>query len=227
VAAIAIDAHHCRCEMCRRKHFCFCQKYRPQASAEDWYTVLPSAALAVGDIMTYKCSQLKTQGSVHVHKRDPKCTQIRSAMRWRVRECVCVHSWAHSRKRPCPHISAVLAVHTIISPNYSPWQTAGGKGRAADCHIGAQRIKVGQCGSWNLTWAHCQRQTTVTKAYNSASATSWPSCWTPVSFCHFWETGRLISSRVYAPDFERVNYGENCAKNWGPWCVSVITETAL
>ena len=35
-----------------------------------------------------------------------------------------------------------------------------------------------------------------TEAYKWVSAISWPSRWTPVSFCSFWETGRLISSRV-------------------------------
>ena len=36
--------------------------------------------------------------------------------------------------RSRPHISAALPVHAIIS---SPRRTAGGKGRAADCHAGA------------------------------------------------------------------------------------------
>jgi len=46
--------------MCSCKHFCFRQKYcpRPQGSADDRYPVLPSAASAVRDIMTYKCPQL-------------------------------------------------------------------------------------------------------------------------------------------------------------------------
>ena len=44
------------------------------------------------------------------------------------------------RDRSRSHISAALPVHTIIS---SPRRTAVGKGRAADCHAGA-----------NVKWAN-------------------------------------------------------------------------
>ena len=39
-------------------------------------------------------------------------------------------------------------------------------------------------GSWNLTCARCQHQATATNACNWSSVISWPSRWSPVSFCH-------------------------------------------
>jgi len=39
-------------------------------------------------------------------------------------------------------------------------------------------------GSWNLTCARCQHQATATEACNWSSGISWPSRWSPVSFCH-------------------------------------------
>jgi len=72
--------------------------------------------------------------------------------------------------------------------------------------------QVGQFGSWNLTCVHCQRQATATKACNWARAVSWPSRWTLVSFII---TGKLAGWSVHVynthSDFERGNYGENCA----------------
>ena len=63
-AANATDARSCRWDTCRRKHFRFRQKYRmsPQASAEDWYPILPSAASAAEQM----CSHMRQRAFVDV-----------------------------------------------------------------------------------------------------------------------------------------------------------------
>ena len=65
-------------------------------------------------------------------------------------------------------------------------RTAGRKGRAAGSQshrcLERQVVHCAACSSWNLTRACCQRHATATKAYNWASAISWPSRWTAVSF---------------------------------------------
>jgi len=49
--------------------------------------------------------------------------------------------------------------------------------------------------------------------------------WFLLSLLGNWQADQFMC--VYAPDFERGNCGEICAKNWGPLCVSVISETVL
>jgi len=112
-------------------------------------------------------------------------------------ERICVHLRMHSRKRSRLHISAAMPVHTIVS-YYSPRRTAGSKrGRKGESSWLSHRCierQVGQCGSWNLTCAHCQHQAIATKAYNRASAISWLSRWTPVSFV---TSGKLAGWSVH------------------------------
>ena len=122
----------------------------------------------------------------------------------RVRKRVCVRS----RKRSRPHISAaLLGIQSFPLPSESRRE-----GESSWLSLRCLERQVGQCGSKNLTCARCQRQATATKAYNWASAISWPSRWTLVSFCHFWKlAGLSVHVHNTHPDFERDNYGENCA----------------
>ena len=67
VVAVTIDAHHCRWEMCRQKHFSFCQKYspRPHTSAEDRHTVITVCWSALRYIVcTDSCTYLFVCGPV-------------------------------------------------------------------------------------------------------------------------------------------------------------------
>ena len=105
------------------------------------------------------------------------------------------------------------AVHTIVS---SPGRTAaadsGREGESSWLWRQYLERQVGQCCSRNLTCARCQHQATATKAYNWASAISWPSRWTAVSSV---TSEKLADWSVHDnnthPDFETGNYRENCA----------------
>jgi len=85
LAAVAIDARHCRWDMCRRKHFHFYQRYRPhpQASAEDRYPILPLGASTIRDTTTYKCLQLSAR--------------LRSRPPWTLSISLQTRSWTHRR----------------------------------------------------------------------------------------------------------------------------------
>ena len=88
--------------------------------------------------------QLETQrlasvSVVHGHGYIRTRTHVHAAMCW-CREHICVCSRTHSRKRSRQHISAALPVRAIAS-YCSLWWMAGGKGRAAGCHAGAQNVK--------------------------------------------------------------------------------------
>ena len=127
----------------------------------------------------------------HGRDRGSRCVHGHVGMRlW-----TCGHSSVLTRTCPsatclCAFTETSLSAHLCCAvcavsyySNYSPRWTAGGKGRAAGCHTGwCVERKVGQCSSWNLTCARCQRGATATKACNWASAISWPSHWTLVSF---------------------------------------------
>ena len=84
------------------------------------------------DITTYQCPQLKARKRSHPPqmlsislqfakasvcncKRTHVCAAMcgRGRVSERVRERVCLHS--RSRKRSCPHITAAVPVHTVIS----------------------------------------------------------------------------------------------------------------
>jgi len=122
---------------------------------------------------------------VHIRKRMHLCP----AMCRRVRE------GDHGNILVCTSLLRCLCIQSI--PNYSPQRTAGGElreGRGEELTV--TLVPRTSSTSWNLTCVRCQHQATAMKAYNSASAISWPWRWTLVSFCHFWKTGRLIRSRV-------------------------------
>ena len=83
--AVAIDACHCKLDICGRKHFHFYQRYRPrpQASAEDWYPILPLATSTIRDTTTYKCPQLSAR--------------LRSRPPWMLSISLQTRSWTYRR----------------------------------------------------------------------------------------------------------------------------------
>jgi len=111
---------------------------------------------------------------------------------WTRPQRVCVRSQMCSRKQPHPHISAALsAPFPVTLP--SEWRE-GRWDKVAVTPV--RRTSSGPVWQLKLDMCALPGQATATKAYNRACAISWPSRWTLVSFCHFWETGRLISLRV-------------------------------
>jgi len=114
--------------------------------------------------------------------------------------------------------------HVLISLPGVRWVANGGREWESSwlSHQCLER-QVGQCCSWNLTCTRCQRQTATAEAYNSASAITWPSRWTLVSFV---TSGKLAGWSVHVynmhPNFERGNCGENCAYYNGLFIVLIL-----
>ena len=133
----------------------------------------------------------------HICQVVPLCTLVWYMVTWVSRvytNSVCMTFWWFSWFTTAAHRFIVFAkwhhcalscdaFHAIIS---SPGERRDGRGRAAGCQshpcLERQVVHCAACSSWNLTRACCQRHATATKAYNWASAISWPSRWTAVSF---------------------------------------------
>ena len=139
----------------------------------------------------------------HLLERPQTHACMRSNVRMRTCPYVSVRSRVSSWKRSRPHISAALPAHTIVS---SPRRMVGRRGE----QLAVTPVPRTSSGSWNLTCAvsikqQVQRPTTERMLLADLHVAL-------VSFCHFLETGRL-SVHLYNthPEFERGNYGKNCA----------------
>jgi len=113
---------------------------------------------------------MSMNAQVHIRERICKCI------------CICIRSRTRSQICSRLHISVALPAHTVVS-YYSPRQATNGGGRAAGGQARTSSGPVRRAGSWNLTRACGQHQTTATKAYNWANAISWSLHWTLV-WCH-------------------------------------------
>ena len=105
---------------------------------------------------------------------------------------VCIHGrvHVHGNVLVCTSLLCCLCIQSF--PNYSYQRAAGGRGeqlaitpvpRTSSRPV--RQLKLDACAL-----------SASSNSYNWVSAISCPSCWTLVSFCHFSETGRLISSSV-------------------------------
>ena len=116
----------------------------------------------------------------------------------------------------CETFSSAHLCCTACAYNHfllSPWRTArGGEGESS--WLSHQCLECqSQCGSWNLTFVCCQRQATAIQRPTSE--------WVLLADLHvelqslFVTSGKLAGWSVHVynthPDFERGNYGENCA----------------
>jgi len=210
MAAVAIDAWHCRWDVCGCKHFHFCQKYcmRPQASAADWYPVLPSAASAAD---AFTDTSACVCGCVHVYRCVRKRTHVYTAMCWciHVRERVhnasaCVHRCVHGNSLIHTSLLHCLRRFLLLSP-----ASGGREGEIRWLSHRCVERQVGQFSNWNLTCARCrvkqqlQRPTTERVLLADLHVELWSL---------FVTSGKLAGWSVYVynthPDFERGSYGE-------------------
>ena len=125
-----------------------------------------------------------TNARMHVQQRCAVCGHVH--------ECTGPYPWTHLQMHLYLH-SITYAFTDLFSSahlccaacTYSCFlllSSAGG-GRAAGCQARTSSGPVRRAGSWNLTRACGQHQTTATKAYNWANAISWSLHWTLV-WCH-------------------------------------------
>jgi len=95
---------------------------------------------------------------VHVYGCLHKCEYV---LQGADADSVCVHSWARSRKRSRPHISAALPgclrIQSFPITLSGEWRG----GRAAGCHTGAQNVKWANAAVETSTCVHCHRQATA------------------------------------------------------------------
>jgi len=114
------------------------------------------------------------------------------------------HSCMHLQTQPdaFAHVlcsrSYISAAHTIVSYCCPRWAEGGN----VSSWLPHQYLKrqVGQCGSWNLTCSCCQA---TSNSYNWASAISWPSRWTLISFV---TSGKMADNQcvISTPTFREV-----------------------
>jgi len=136
----------------------------------------------------FACPRLRTHPQTHA------CMCI--SVRMSAKVSVCVHGRVQGNV--FIRMSAALPVHTIAYNRFLI-TLPGERREGREEQLAVTPVPRTLRGPvWQLKLDACalQRQATATKAYHCASAISWPSHWTLVSFCHFWETGRLISSRA-------------------------------
>jgi len=97
-----------------------------------------------------------------------------------------------SRKRPRPHISAALPAHTIVSCYSLPSEQREGRGEQLAVTL-VPRISI-----WAMLQLKLDEHNVSNKQQLQKPTTEQVLTFTLNSglICHFWETGRLISSRV-------------------------------
>jgi len=164
------------------------------------------------DITTYKCPQLKARKRSHLPQMLSISLQFAEASVCnckRTHVCVSVNVSAFTFTETflsTHHCCGACAYSHFLITLPGGWREGRGEQLAVTLVLRTSSGPVRQ-----LKLDVCTLSAS-SNSYNWASAINWPSRWTPVSFCHFSETGRLTSSCVeYVPPTLRGNCGKNCA----------------
>ena len=205
-AAVAINARHCRWEMCGRKHFRFRQKYRsrPQASAGDRYTVLPSVASAVNLQVstTYRKVAFASAEDAEYKRADmfTEASTLSTFMYMSANTCTCAQQCVSVNVSVCIHRNVLVCTSLLRCYAYNHFLSPANGGRRegrgeqltvtpvprtkwASAAVETWRVRAVSVKQW------LQRPTNERVLLTDLHAKL-------RSLCHFRETGRLISSRV-------------------------------
>jgi len=121
-----------------------------------------------------------------------QCADADVSMNASTKVSVCIHGrvHVHGNVLVCTSLLRCLCIQSF--PNYSYQRVVGGRGE----QLAITPVPRTSSGPVRQLKLDACALSASSNSYNWASAISWPSRWTLVSFCHFSDTGRLISSRV-------------------------------